>query len=726
MLNTFVRKFPASATLIPIVFGIAISYFSGLNMGALPDSFFIVLLAVLAVFIIYLYKSLTKGELFIFSYWCLLVLFGLFSFQLRYFKTDDNNISNLTKDFKDKKCNIKGVIIEQSEVKDDKIRILIDAAKIDDISCQGEVLATVYKNKYKEDISSIYRYGDEIEIVGKLEPLPHQRNPGEFDYGKYLMMHNIDAVFISFGYSRIQKVGHTEQSFFKSKIIYPIKEYSITEIDKLVGGDEGEYLKGLVLGERSNISREMKENFVNAGVAHIIAVSGLNVAYVILIIWGVLIFIPIKHSYKVFITILFLLLYMSLTGNVPSIVRATIMASVFLLSQVIERKPNAYNIVSFAALVILLIDPRQLFDAGFILSFTAIFSIIIVYPVLEKCMRNFSWYRNLNRDNFFGKSIKAAITLFLGTLAAQLGTLPVTAIMFKKVSVVSLIANLFAIPLSNIALALGLIMIIFSTFSMWLASVFASVNSFLMYLQLELIEFCAKMDFAFVETYFVDTMMFVFYYIVLALVLTTGKVNYKARIAVIALLICNFVIWKSVFDMTNKAEITYIDVGNSNSTLIEMPQGTSVLINTGTSSDKYTSAERNIIPYLKTKDINELDLLIVTSLNRNELKSLKYLVENFPVRKILLPVYYQQIFENGLIAASFKNANIDFVENSMIINKQGKFRIYLYYDSLYKGESMMAELLYGEQSFLFNDSYELEEDLRNAAFLPDDLTVQVL
>jgi competence protein ComEC len=178
--------------------------------------------------------------------------------------------------------------------------------------------------------------------------------------------------------------------------------------------------------------------------------------------------------------------------------------------------------------------------------------------------------------------------------------------------------------------------------------------------------------------------------------------------------------------MTNKAEITYIDVGNSNSTLIEMPQGTSVLINTGTSSDKYTSAERNIIPYLKTKDINELDLLIVTSLNRNELKSLKYLVENFPVRKILLPVYYQQIFENGLIAASFKNANIDFVENSMIINKQGKFRIYLYYDSLYKGESMMAELLYGEQSFLFNDSYELEEDLRNAAFLPDDLTVQVL
>ncbi|MCI0450670.1 MAG: DNA internalization-related competence protein ComEC/Rec2, partial [Chlorobi bacterium] len=594
------------------------------------------------------------------------------------------------------------------------------------IHCDGYVLVSVYKVKYAEKPPSDYRYGDEIQITGKLEMLPHRRNPGEFDYGKYLKMHDVDAVFIAFGFDKIERIGHTEPSFLKSKIIYPIKDYSIKVIDKLVGGDEGEYLKGLVLGERSNISQEIKENFVNAGVAHIIAVSGLNVAYVALIIWAVLMFVPVKHSYKNIIIIIFLFLYMGITGSVPSIVRATIMASVFLIAQIIERKPNAYNIVAFAGLVILIYDPRQLFDAGFILSFTAIFSIIILYPKLNEWLRKMKWYANLDEEKIFGKSVKWILLLFLGTFAAQLGTLPISSMMFNKVSVVSLAANLFAIPLSNLALALGFIMIIASTFSSWLASIFAAVNSMIMHYQLEMIEFCAKLDFAFVETYFVDYLFMAVYFIVLALLYGISKSNYKLRAAVIILLIANFVLLSSIMDKTDKVQITYIDVGSSNSTLIKMPLGTSVLINTGSDTKKYSPSERNVIPYLKTQGIGELDLLIITALNANEFRSLNNFVKNFPVKKILIPVYYKPVFENELINTSFKNTKIYFVENSQIVNKQGKFRIYLYYDSLYNGESMMAQFTYGDQSFIFTDSYSLNEDFLNTKLIFGDDNVQVL
>jgi competence protein ComEC len=724
VLKTFVIKYPASVTVIPLALGILVSYYSGLDLSSLPYMFFLGALIVFAAIAIYVYKTISKGELFLFTYIAVLIIFGIFSFQFQYNKIEENNISRLAPEFKDKKSVIIGVIDEQPEVKDDRVRMLIDVSLIDGKETEGYVLATVYKNMYKDGISGAYRYGDEITIEGKLESVPHRRNPGEFDYGEYLKLHDISAVFIASGFDKIELIGHHEANFFKAKIIIPVKEYSIIVIDEMIGGDEGEYLKGLVLGERSNISKEMKENFVNAGVAHIIAVSGLNVAYVIIIVWGILILIPVRHSYKIIITILFLLFYMYLTGNTPSIVRATIMSSVFLLAQVIERKPNSYNIISFAALVILLIDPRQLFDAGFILSFSALLSIIVIYPRLEKLVNTVSWYRNMDTDKIFGKVTRGIVVLFLGTLAAQIGTLPITAVMFKKISIVSLVTNLFAIPLSNIALALGFVMIIFSTFSVWLASVFASLNSFVMFTQLVLIELCAKVDYAYVETYFVDRMMFIFYYTILALCLTVKIQTYKVRLVMIVLLTGNFFVWKSVADKTDKAEITYIDVGNSNSTLIKMPEGTSILINAGNSINKYTSAQRNVIPYLKSQGINELDLLIVNSLNVNEFRNLVYMVENFPVRKIILPVYYKPVFETKEIAPSFSNTAVEFIDSSRIINKQGKFRIYLYCGN--NNESMLTQFTYGWQDFLFSDSYNIEDDFSNTSLIPGDSEIKIL
>lgn len=171
--------------------------------------------------------------------------------------------------------------------------------------------------------------------------------------------------------------------------------------------------------------------------------------------------------------------------------------------------------------------------------------------------------------------------MFTGTLAAQIGTLPITAIMFKKVSIISLAANLFAIPLSNISLAIGFIMVLLLLLSIWIASIFASVNSLLLYLQIQLIDVCAKWDYAFVETYFVDSMMFIFYYIILLLILTLTVKNYRSRLIFIMLLILNFVVWVDVSNKSIEAEITFLYTGSSNSTLIKMPGGSTVMINAG-------------------------------------------------------------------------------------------------------------------------------------------------
>lgn len=731
MLKTLGKKYPALLTVLPLITGILISYYSGINLQVFTDWFFITSLIIIGAFIIVMYNLFAKGELYYFTYIFLLLLFGIFSFQYRYYKTDPDSISSLiAKENPDDgiphNVMLKGVLSERPEVNDERTRLLLDVVSVNDSLASGTILATVYKNRFKEEIPPGLNYGDIIEIKGRLEQLPGERNPGEFDYGEYLKLHGVNAVFTSFGYENTKVTGREEPNLLRAYIIYPVREYCISSIDELIGGSEGEYLKGLLIGERSNIPKQVKENFINAGVAHIIAVSGLNVAYVIIIIWGLLLFIPLKNTYKIFITIACLLFYMELTGNTPSIIRAVIMASIFLISQIAERRPNSYNVISFAALVILVMDPRQLFDAGFILSFSAIISLVIIYPVLEKWLKQINWYSSLDGKKFYARFFKAAITLFTGTLAAQLGTLPVTAVMFKKISIISLAANLFAIPLSNITLAIGFIMVLVSPLSIWLASVFASVNSMLLYFQLWLIEVCASFDLAYVETYFVDVLLFVFYYIVLVLVLTITKMNAVYRMAVIVLLAMNYWVFREVFNMTDEAELTYLYTGSSNSTLIKMPQGTSVLINAGTSTEKYNSAQRSIIPQLKRNGISGVDLLVMNSMDADEFRNLLYLTVNFRINKIILPVYYKTVMERKAFAENFRDVPIEYITSAKVINRKGSFRLYIYYDSLAHGPAMMSQFVYGDQSFIFNDAPGEQENIYNTAYLYNrDLVSQV-
>ena len=387
------------------------------------------------------------------------------------------------------------------------------------------------------------------------------------------------------------------------------------------------------------------------------------------------------------------------------------MASVFLLSQVFERRTISYNVIAISALVILLIDPQQLFDAGFILSYSAILSILYFYPKLNKLAASAGLFEKLGGGNFLHKSARALVLLVLGTLAAQIGTIPITALMFKKISVVSLFTNIVAIPLSNIALAIGFIMIIVSTFSLWLAGVFAASASFLLHWLLAFIDFSAKLDFSFIETYWADWLMLIFYYAFIFSLFNATKRNLKPRLVIASLLVVNFILLRSILNENPNLSLIYFDVGNSNSCLISSPGGVNILINTGTSTIKYTSAERNIIPYLKSRGVKEIDLLIITSLSKDEFRNLLYFSENYPVKNVLVPYFYKNIFEKPEYAGKFSGTRIEFVSQPQIISSISKMRFYVVYD--YKNlnsESMLVHVLYGDEWFTFSDSKGLTEE----------------
>ncbi|MCK7517666.1 MAG: ComEC/Rec2 family competence protein [Ignavibacteriales bacterium] len=141
-------------------------------------------------------------------------------------------------------------------------------------------------------------------------------------------------------------------------------------------------LRGLILADRSEIDYETKNEFINSGVVHILAVSGLHVGYVLIIF--IFIFGRFGIYLRSILTILGLLAFMFLTGVPPSVFRATLMAVVIIIAFLSNRSTNIINSISIAAFIILILNPNEIYNPGFQLSFSAVLAIGILYPYFQK------------------------------------------------------------------------------------------------------------------------------------------------------------------------------------------------------------------------------------------------------------------------------------------------------------------------------------------------------
>ncbi len=169
-------------------------------------------------------------------------------------------------------------------------------------------------------------------------------------------------------------------------------------------------------------------------------VSGFNVGIVIFIIVSVLKLIRIPRKSRYIIAIPLLILYCFVTGSSTPVVRSTIMAIVFMLGALLRREPDIYNSCALAAIFILLINPRQIFDIGFQLSFSSVISIVYLYPRIKSLLR---------LEGFRIKPFKFIIEGIIVSLSAWIGTMGFVAYYFKIFSPVTVLANLFIVPLAT-------------------------------------------------------------------------------------------------------------------------------------------------------------------------------------------------------------------------------------------------------------------------------------
>ena len=324
-----------------------------------------------------------------------------------------------------------------------------------------------------------------------------------------------------------------------------------------------------------------------------------------------------------------MIFYCIFTGNSPSIVRATVMGILLLIAYESERKTNFYNVAGFSALAILIIDPRQIFDPSFILSYTAVITMVLLYEKMKPLLLD---HVNL-KEYRYGIYAKAILILIVTTFAAQIGVLPVASSYFEKVSVISIIANLIVVPVANLSLGIGFMQIITGIFSEYLSSLIAQTNQLLLNFQLWFIKQCASVDFAYFEIYRFDIVNIIFYFIIVTVIFTITKENLRQRIIVVVLIFISVLLYN--IEPENKFRMTFLDVGEGSSLVIENTDGKVVLINTGIKKQTYNSGERTIIPYLKRRGLEKIDLLIITDDNPENTGGLEYISGNFPVGKLI-------------------------------------------------------------------------------------------
>ncbi|HEX9251616.1 MAG TPA: ComEC/Rec2 family competence protein, partial [Ignavibacteriaceae bacterium] len=261
--------------------------------------------------------------------------------------------------------------------------------------------------------------GNKIHLTGTYQKGRERRNPGEFDYDKYLKSNGITGLFISYATDSINILSN-QKDYFKS-VLHSVRKKIDKSIHDLHNAQTAGLLRGLLLADRSEIDYETKNEFINSGVVHILAVSGLHVGYVLVI------FIFIFGRFGIYLrsalTILGLLAFMFLTGVPPSVFRATLMAVIIIIAFLSNRSTNIINSISIAAFIILILNPNEIYNPGFQLSFAAVLAIGILYPYFQKMIYKFhlkhKWVEN--------------ILLFVGvSLSAQIGTLPFTLAYFSK------------------------------------------------------------------------------------------------------------------------------------------------------------------------------------------------------------------------------------------------------------------------------------------------------
>ncbi|MCI5593782.1 MAG: DNA internalization-related competence protein ComEC/Rec2 [Clostridiales bacterium] len=516
--------------------------------------------------------------------------------------------------------------------------------QLSDVSIISDNGARSYKKKILVNVySDIADYRtvlwDRVYITGEVSIPKERSNPGTFDYRRYLKSIGIRCIITAENIENVKKAGGIAALLKSAKC-------RTADIFESALGDDSAVVMGLLFGETSGIDEDIIETFRRGGTAHVLAVSGLHLGLLYSFLCR---FKRKKRSIPADIAIVLALsAYTALAGFTASVVRACLMIFIHIAGNHLNRRYDLISSTCVSMIIILAVNPMQIYSAGFQMSFLAVITLGVMIPLIQKKIKG----------------------ILLPMIAVQMGMVPYTMYVFNYVSLTSVISN---IPVYFIAAAMipaGISVIAFC----WLP-VIARPAAMITGLLVKLLLWCndftymggvftfdvASPSVIFLAVYYI----FIFYMCSEAGQIALIRRNYKKIAAVFAAaVICGAVCSVYLSDGFEKTDMVFVDVGQGD--CLHIKAGGKNLLIDGGGSFNYNVGKSTLKPYLLKNGVTKIDMAIATHLHTDHYQGLKELSQTYRIKK--LGVYEANSVNENHLKKEFKTDEILYLAAGDVIN----------------------------------------------------------
>lgn len=463
-----------------------------------------------------------------------------------------------------------------------------------------------YKVIINETSGNEFLVGDYISVEGVIASVDGERIPGDFNYKEYLFNNNI------IGTIKTNKA----QKLYRPLSIYLIKYYCEAYLEKFFSFKARSFLKGLLLGDRSDFDPDFSTSLIDNGLIHLFAVSGLHIGLIIGIFTFLFKKLKIKHIEG--FLIIFLFLYLIVTAFSPSILRAVLMYYASLINKKLNLKLTSLDVISIIFILLLLINPFYIHNMGFCLSFLLATMIIVISPYL--------------------KDLPSFIQVALISLFGMIISLPLTISLNNEVNLLSFLSNiLFIYLISSIVMPVALVTFVFPP----LQNIFILMMdsfSFLSHLMSKIVYIPYKAG------AFKISSIILYYSLIYSLILHFKKPKLRRLLISLIAILLLVVTQRAYFSAAG--EVVFLDLYDGEAILIKEPfNGCCALIDTGVGKNNELSA------YLKKQGLYKLDILFITHDHLDHMGEAKYLVDNFKIKNVITSPYSSLNYATQVVRA---------------------------------------------------------------------------
>lgn len=488
-------------------------------------------------------------------------------------------------EYKDTDKNLYGTVIDYKKSKD-KTTIWVKGKE--------KVLVNYYS-----DIN--VSYGDYIYVYGVFKKPKENGNFNLFNYKRYLLSNKINYVVTASKITIIKK---------NDNVFYTLKNNLLKRIES-ANRSKG-YILAFLYADKNLIEKDIYTKYQKIGVSHLFAVSGMHVSLISIVLLKLLN--KIKERKRYIIVSIFLSIYLFLTNFTMSMVRATFQFILFFINKSFKLNIDNSNLVLFLFSILVIINPYNIYNIGFLFSFIISFTLI-------RCSK-------LIKGKFIIKSLKTSLISFFSSM-------PVLINNFFEVNFLGIILNIIYIPfVSYILFPLSLVTVLFPSLDNIL-------YMFISYFE-KITDFFSNIKFLSFPICKMNIFLIIIYYIIFIYILKRKKkLIYKIIILIISL----------IFLINNgrivNNEVSILDVGQGDSSLIRL-KNKNILIDTG-GNINYDISKNILIPYFKSVGIKKIDYLVLTHGDYDHMGEAINLVENFKVEKVIFNCGSYNDLENELI-----------------------------------------------------------------------------